>query len=156
MRPAPTATRVPCSTPDWLNEQISGEAAKSVAAAASQTGAIGSRLQALRQEWDVERGIETEAPLAILAGVALGLLVDRRFLAVPAVAASMLLLHGLQGWYPLLPMLRRAGVRTTREIADEAYALKQRRGDFDVIDKAARPEERAAQAWRAAGAEHGA
>lgn len=118
-------------------------------------GSVSARLRALRREWDVERGIETEAPLMILAGVAAGAFIDRRLLAVPAFAASMLLLHSLQGWYPLLPALRRLGMRTTREIASEAYALKHRRGDFKAIDKSGRPEERAAQAWRAAGPQDG-
>jgi hypothetical protein len=36
----------------------------------------------------------------------------------------------LKGWYPLLPAFRRMGVRTSREIARERYALKALRGDF--------------------------
>lgn len=157
MRPAATATRVQRNTPAWLNDRIHGETAQAVALTqlGEPNGSLSLRLRALRREWDVERGIETEAPLMIMAGAALGAFVDRRLLAIPAVAASMLLLHSFQGWYPLLPVFRRLGIRTTREIADEAYALKRQRGDFDQIARDGRPEDRAAQAYAAAGSQDG-
>ena len=62
----------------------------------------------------------------------------------------MLALHCLRGSYPLLPLFHLAGARTTREIAAEMYALKQRRGDFASLDNAATEEERAAAAYDAA------
>jgi len=34
--------------------------------------------------------------------------------------------HGLQGWCPPLPLLRRLGIRTRGEIDREKYALKVR------------------------------
>jgi hypothetical protein len=39
-------------------------------------------------------------------------------------------LHATAGGYPLLPLFRRLGLRTSREIARERYALKALRGDF--------------------------
>jgi hypothetical protein len=39
-------------------------------------------------------------------------------------------MHAFSGRYPVLPVLRRMGLRTSREIARERYALKALRGDF--------------------------
>ena len=36
----------------------------------------------------------------------------------------------MQGWYPLLPLFRRMGIRTRQEIDREKFALKTLRGDF--------------------------
>lgn len=71
----------------------------------------------------------------ILAGVAVGAMVDRKWLVLPVFAATMLLLHNLHGWYPLLPLLRRWGIRTEEEIAYERYQLKAARGDFRPVDQ---------------------
>jgi hypothetical protein len=61
----------------------------------------------------------------------LGALVDRRFLALPAAVFGFFFQHATQGWCPPLPVFRRMGVRTRREINKEKYALKALRGDFD-------------------------
>jgi hypothetical protein len=78
----------------------------------------------------------------------LGIVVDRRFIAIPALVTSMMLLHSTQGWYPLLPLLRRLGVRTEDEIERERYAVKALRGDFSPVANA-EAESRADAAWRA-------
>ena len=41
--------------------------------------------------------------------------------------------HGLQGWCPPVPFLRRMGFRTASEIDYERYALKALRGDFKDV-----------------------
>ena len=46
---------------------------------------------------------------------------------------ALLLQHALQGWCPPLPVFRRWGVRTAREIEEERYALKALRGDFRAV-----------------------
>ena len=95
--------------------------------------AIARRLDELDREWDTDRGIELEASSVGLIGLALATLVDRRFLALPAVVGGALFLHAMTGWYPLLPVFRRLGLRSAREIARERYALKALRGDFDSM-----------------------
>ena len=95
---------------------------------------IEERMRALDREWDTDRVLETEAAITALAGLALGLLVNRRFAAVPGLVASAVFLHATTGWYPLLPLFRRLGIRTAREIARERYALKALKGDFDDLD----------------------
>ena len=54
-----------------------------------------------------------------------------RWLALPALVTGFLFQHAVQGWCPPLPILRRLGVRTAREIELERVALKMLRGDFD-------------------------
>src|SRR5690606_2420218 len=84
-------------------------------AAAGPEG-IGRRLRELDREWDVDRVITAEAAVTGLTGLALGTAVDRRFLGIPAFVGGMLVAYALRGRYPLLPVLRGAGIRTPREI----------------------------------------
>jgi len=98
--------------------------------AAAGPEAIDERLVQLDHEWDMDRTVELEASLMGLMGLALGALVRRRFLAVPALVGAAVFLHASAGWYPLLPLFRRLGVRSAREIARERYALKGLRDDF--------------------------
>jgi hypothetical protein len=102
--------------------------------AAAGSHAVGQRLIELDREWDVDRTIEVEAATMGLIGVALGAFVNRSLLAMPALVAASVLTYALTGRYPLLPLFRRLGVRTAREIARERYALKALRGDFHAMD----------------------
>jgi hypothetical protein len=90
---------------------------------------IEQRLRELDREWNVERAIELEAPTMILLGLALGSMSNRKWFALSAMAASMVILHNLQGWYPLLPAFRAAGLRTAEEIEQERMALKALLGE---------------------------
>jgi hypothetical protein len=92
---------------------------------------IAARIAELEREWDIERVLEANAASVALIGLGLGASVDRRWFALPAVVAGFLLQHALQGWCPPLPVFRRLGVRTAREIHQEIVALKLMRGDFD-------------------------
>lgn len=92
---------------------------------------IERRLAALNREWDLDRTIEVEAASMGLLGLALGAFVRPALLAVPATVGAGVFLFGTLGIYPLLPLFRRLGIRTAREIQRERYALKALRGDFD-------------------------
>ena len=128
---APTHTRVPQNTESALNESINRDTQRRVSSLASQPVAREARLRELQGEWDIERTIEVEAPSMSLAGLVLGATVSRKWLVLPVIAQSMMLLHSLQGFYPLLPLFRRLGLRTEGEIAKERYALAAMRGDFE-------------------------
>lgn len=91
---------------------------------------IAQRLEALDREWDTDQAIELEASLMGLTGLALGTFVRPVLGALPAVVAGAVLLRATTGVYPLLPLFRRLGLRTSKEIARERYALKALRGDF--------------------------
>ena len=103
-------------------------------AASGGEAEISGRINELEQEWSIERLIETEASMMGLTGLGLGAFVNRKFLALPALVGSMVLLHGVQGWYPMLPLFRRLGFRSREEIDREKFAMKVLRGDFDEVD----------------------
>lgn len=122
---AASADRVRRSTSVHLNEEIDRQTDDNIQRyAGAGHEAIDSRIEELDREWDIERALEVNASTLALSGLALGLAVDRRWLALPAVVMAFLLQHGLQGWCPPLPVLRRLGFRTRGEIDREKYALK--------------------------------
>jgi Protein of unknown function (DUF2892) len=148
-----TAGRVPEHTSEEVNRRIRHATEIRLAEVVAEgQAAINERLCELEQEWDVERILEANAASAVLAGLALGATVDRRFFALPALVAAFLLQHAVQGWCPPLPILRRLGARTQREIDQERTALKILRGDFDalVVHPSHRPHEASSAALEAA------
>lgn len=128
-----SAQRVPRNTPDSLNRAIQMGIDDSVRFHARNPGRIGARLRALDREWDIERTLEANAATLALTGATLALRGDRRWAALPAMVSAFLLQHAVQGWCPPLPILRRLGFRTPREIETERVALKALRGDFDSL-----------------------
>ena len=147
-----TTTRVRRSTADRVNRRIEDRIERDVTFFAEHPERIDQRLRELEQEWDTERVLEANAAALALGGTVLGILEDRRFLALPVVVTAFLLQHALQGWCPPLPILRRLGVRTTEEINRERIALKILRGDFGGVGQAVTdtPRARALAALRAA------
>jgi hypothetical protein len=140
------ADRVRANTHPDVNARLDRQAQDRIESAAS--GREDEHLDRLAREWDFERIVEAEAALTGLAGLALAVTVDRRFLFIPGVATAMMLVHALQGWYPLLPLLRRMGVRSQDEIERERYAIKALRGDFAPVASETSIR-RADAAWRA-------
>jgi hypothetical protein len=129
-----TINRVPKHTPAVINKAIEQATRDRIRACASRgPAAITDRLVELDREWDVERAIEANAAVAVIAGATLGLTLDRRWLALPAAVGAFLLQHALSGWCPPVPVLRRLGFRTSREIEVERNALKAVRGDFGDV-----------------------
>lgn len=126
-----TSLRVAEHTADHVNEEIRHQTEANVVRYASAgPDAINRRLGELEREWDIERTLEANAATLAAVGAGLALLVHRRFALIPLVVGSFLLQHAVQGWCPPVPILRRMGVRTEREINRERYALKALRGDF--------------------------
>ena len=134
--PPSTIARVPRHTDHAVNLRIQRDIESSVRYHAQRPDRINSRLRQLEREWDTERVLETNAALFAFAGVILGATHDRRWLALPALVTTFLFQHAVQGWCPPLPILRRMGVRTSREIELERVALKLLRGDFEDTDAA--------------------
>lgn len=141
-----TTTRVERHTAPEVNREIRERTAERLTQFAREPAARPDhRLHELDAEWDVERVLEANASTLALTGVVLGALVDRRFLALPAAVLGFLALHALQGWCPPIPVIRRMGVRTAREIERERHALKALRGDYDDLPLPADGEEPAAR-----------
>jgi len=128
-----TSDRIRRNTAEPVNRRIAEATACRVAFFARHPDLIGRRLRQLDAEWDTERVLEANAATIALAGTLLALRGDRRFLAVPLVVTGFLLQHALQGWCPPLPVIRRLGVRTAREIETERAALRAMRGDFEQL-----------------------
>jgi hypothetical protein len=94
---------------------------------------ISRRIFELEREWDIERVLESNAASIGLASLIWGVTRNRKCLVVTGTVLSFLLLHSVQGWCPPVPVLRKLGVRTRREIDRELFALKVLRGDFATI-----------------------
>ncbi|HZW39733.1 MAG TPA: hypothetical protein VFF33_10560 [Ignavibacteriaceae bacterium] len=93
---------------------------------------INNKIKNLDKEWDAERVLETNAASLSIVGLGLAFFVSKKWFALSAVAASFLLQQGIQGWCPPLPLFRKLGIRTKKEIDKEKYALKFLKGDFDL------------------------
>jgi len=117
--------RVRHSTAPEVNREIDRRTNDNIRRYAnSSEEVIHRRIEELDQEWDIERTLEVNASTLALSGLLLGVTVNRKWLALPGVVLSFLLQHGLQGWCPPLPMLRKMGIRTRSEIDREKYELR--------------------------------
>lgn len=121
-----SADRVRRSTSAQRNREIDRQTDRNIQHYSGASAAeIRRRIAGLDLEWDIERVLEVNASTLALTGLVLGLAVNRKWFALPGVVLPFLLQHGLQGWCPPLPLLRRMGVRTRGEIDREKYALQQ-------------------------------
>jgi len=148
--PAPTQyDRVRARTAARVNELIDDRTVEHLCNYVGRSNAaISERIDELDREWDIDRWLETNASSIGLTGVALGIIVNRKWLLLPAIVLPFLLLHASHGWCPPVPLLRRLGVRTRREIDAEKYALRILRGDFDSLKNISEETHRAIEALR--------
>lgn len=130
-KPKPTATRVEESTAPAVNERIRRRSEERVARAVAGSSGMERRMRELDREWDIERALQTNFGIINLVSITLGALVARPFFAITGMAAGFMLEHALKGWCPPVPIFRRLGFRTSREINAERYALKALRGEFE-------------------------
>jgi len=120
----PGKDRVRAVTPNTVNEKIDKEIAKNVDYYASRSSeSIKAKIKKLESEWDVERTLELNASLIALGGIALAATVNKKWLFLPALITAFLAQHAIQGWCPPIPLFRRLGVRTQKEIETERHAL---------------------------------
>jgi ABC-type protease/lipase transport system fused ATPase/permease subunit len=148
-----TMDRVRAHTASRVNEQIDEKTERRIVRAAGETRSeLSRRIDGLDAEWDMERWLETNASALAFTGTMLGLFVNKKFLAILCIVLPFLFQHAVQGWCPPIPILRRKGVRTRREIDAEKYALKALRGDFSQVQRNGDPSGTARAAWRAVNA----
>jgi len=131
-----TVERVPLNTSEELNQRIARETNRRVNFYAANPIGIERRLRELDEEWDIERVLEANAASIAFAGTVLAATVHKRWLMLPVLVSGFLFQHSVQGWCPPVPILRRMGYRTAREIDTERIALKALRGDFGKIGPA--------------------
>ena len=125
--------RVRANTSEEINRQIDRETDIHIRAYAQMGGEeIARRINELEREWDLERFLETNASALALTGVFFGLLGSKKWLILSGAVLAFLFQHATQEWCPPVPLLRRMGIRTRKEIDQEKYALKALRGDFTL------------------------
>lgn len=138
-------------TPGQLNERIDTAVEKRVAClAALERQDITRRLAQLERTADVGRAIDFSAALTTLLGVGLLKRTGGKGWALPLIASAVLLQRALTGSALPVPLFRRLGLRTRREIDLEKYALKALRGDFSRVPHEGGPRLRANAALVAA------
>lgn len=126
-----THDRVRENTSDAVNAGLDREMIDRVREFESKSKAeISARIDELNREWDMERLLETNASALALTGLALGVTHSKKWLMLPGIVLPFLFQHAVQGWCPPVPLFRRLGVRTRKEIDREKYMLKMLRGDF--------------------------
>jgi hypothetical protein len=145
--------RVQAHTATHVNREIERETARRLMRAAGQSPtALTHRIEELEEEWDIERWLEMNASALAFTGTVLGILVNKKFFAIPCIVLPFLFQHAVQGWCPPIPIFRRRGVRTRNEIDAEKFALKALRGDFSDVERNGDPQNTAQAAWQAANA----
>ena len=120
---APTATRVHTNTAQSVNHRIQQFTLENVASYAQRPTEIPIRLRELDREWDIERALSTGSSLLTLTGLVLGYFVAMPWLLLSLGVQLFFLQHALQGWCPPLPLFRRLGFRTEKEIQFERNQL---------------------------------
>jgi len=130
-----TSSRVTQSTAPAVNQKIQQMIEENVERfCGADRETLDHRIEELDREWDIERMMEVGASAQVLLGLVLGWRMDRRFYGWSALVALFVIGHALFGWFPVLPILRRFGVRTEAEIEEERLALRILRGDFHATD----------------------
>ena len=135
MLPA-TTQRVSAHSSEAVNLRILHQTRMRIAWYERHPQQIDTRLRELDEEWDIERMLEANAASLAFTGSVLALTHNARWAFLSAGVAAFLFQHALQGWCPPLPVLRRLGFRTEREINIERMALKALRGDFGKLTAA--------------------
>jgi hypothetical protein len=128
-----TSERVPRHTSDESNDRIRRRTMARLAFFARHPEHIEQRLRELDREWDIERVLEANGSILAGTGIALAARFSKWWLLLPGAVVTFCLQHALQGWCPPLPLFRRMGIRTQREIEDERTALLALRGDVGAL-----------------------
>lgn len=83
---------------------------------------IRERLAHLEKEWDIDQVIQAKTGALVNLGLVLGRR-NRKGYWLAGLGFASMLSHAISGWSPPLPVLRRMGFRTRREIDREKFAL---------------------------------
>lgn len=111
-------------TPDRINREIDQKMKADIKRfSADNPTAIRNRLHELDKEWGIERTLELNASVIAFTGVLLGVTVNKKWLILPAVVTTFLVQHAIQGWCPPIPVFRKLGIRTQKEIQAERHTL---------------------------------
>jgi hypothetical protein len=134
----PAHDRVRERTNESTNARIDRDTRRAVDEASESSEAMRERLAALDREWNIDRALMLN--FAILGGLSAGLAMrtlarERRlggWSAMFATQIGFLAYHAIRGWCPPVPVFRRLGFRTAREICAERVALDRQARTTDV------------------------
>lgn len=124
-------------TSSRINQQIAEQTRKRVEdTVAAGREAIIARLHELDREWSIDRALMGH--FALLGGASFALSLRFKPWRIPtALQFAFVLGQAVFGWSPPMPLYRRLGLRTAREIAAERFALVLK---LDVVEGAHRAE----------------
>ncbi len=132
--PAQQTDRVRRYTSQEILQKIEDDIERHIKFYAAQPDhVIQDRIQALRREWSMERWLELDVAAVGLLTAFMALRGKKRWGLLTGAALGMFLYHAVRGYEPMIPILRRMGVRTRQEIDREIYALKALLGHLSRI-----------------------
>ena len=121
---------------DQSTEQIDAKIEQNIRFyATQQPEAISRRIEELDQECDLDRSMALYGSAIGLGTILFSFIGGKKWLLLGGTALGLLLKHAVDGTSPVVPLLRKFGVRTRTEIDREKYALKILRGDFADMPK---------------------
>lgn len=122
----PTTTKVKLNTDDRINNEIERKTTDNINNYYGKSEKeIDKRIKELNYEWDTERVLELNFASIVLVSSLLGLLGNKKWMALSGITSLFMIQHSLQGWCPPLPIIRRMGIRTAEEITKEKDALRK-------------------------------
>lgn len=131
----PTNDRIREHTAEEVNRRIDRETRGAVAEATSSPGARRARLAELEREWSIDRALMLNFGLvgALTGFKAMSSLKHHGRLGGWGVffwvQMGFLVHHAIRGWCPPLPLFRRLGFRSEKEISAERVALTSSNGE---------------------------
>jgi len=96
---------------------------EAMVAGAAKEARSTARLRQIERELDQEQALQIGAAGLGFLGVVLCLSVNPIFALLPAIAFAALGQYAIQGWCPPMALLARLGLRSSKEIDSERYAL---------------------------------
>lgn len=122
--------RVRNMSTDRANRAIDAKTRESIErTSAGGRAAIEQRLEALQQEWDIDRILMANFATLVFAQLVAATR-DRRWLWGPLIQTPLLMMHATLGWCPPSLWFRPLGFRTRFEIQAEREALLRRLGEL--------------------------
>ena len=122
--------RVRRMSTDSANRAIDASTRESIErATAGGRAAIEQRLDALQQEWDIDRALMLNFATLVFAQLVAATR-DRRWLWGPLLQTPFLMMHATLGWCPPSLWFRPLGFRTRFEIQAEREELLRRLGEL--------------------------
>ena len=133
----PAHDHVRARSSDAANARIDRETIAAIERMPDNADAIRARLTELDREWHIDRALMLN--FAVVAGLSAGMTMRSLYRtgrlgvwgAMFWTQISFLAHHALRGWCPPVPVFRRLGYRTDREICAERVALERRLGELE-------------------------